>query len=150
MNFKYMVLAFLEAKKSFKQNEVPIGAVLVKNGKVLAKSHNSKEKNRCCLCHAELNVIKKASKKIKNWRLDGCEIYITLDPCPMCASAIKQARISKIYSACSNLDKNNWEIISKIFLSDNTNPEVKIFTNLAENESKMLLNEFFKLKRRKK
>ena len=149
MNLKYMDIAFEEARKSFKKNEVPIGAVLVKNDKIIAKSHNNKEKKQCCLCHAELNLIKKASKKLKNWRLDDCEIYVTLDPCPMCASAIKQARISKIYSACSNSDKNNWEIISNIFLGDKTNPEVKISTNLAENESKLLLNEFFKLKRRK-
>ena len=149
MNLKYMDIAFKEARKSFKKNEVPIGAVLVKNDKIIAKSHNNKEKKQCCLCHAELNLIKKASKKLKNWRLDDCEIYVTLDPCPMCASAIKQARISKIYSACSNSDKNNWEIISNIFLGDKTNPEVKISTNLAENESKLLLNEFFKLKRRK-
>ena len=144
-----MDIAFEEARKSFKKNEVPIGAVLVKNDKIIAKSHNNKEKKQCCLSHAELNLIKKASKKLKNWRLDDCEIYVTLDPCPMCASAIKQARISKIYSACSNSDKNNWEIISNIFLGDKTNPEVKISTNLAENESKLLLNEFFKLKRRK-
>lgn len=150
MNEKYMNLAFLESKKAFKQNEVPIGAILVKNGKILAKSHNNKEKKQCCLCHAELNVIKKASKKLKNWRLDDCDMYVTLDPCPMCASAIKQARISNVYSACSNSDENNYDVISKIFLGDKTNPEVNFSTNLAENESKSLLNEFFKLKRRKK
>jgi len=150
MNLKYMDIAFDEAKKGFKQNEVPIGAILVKNGKIIAKSHNNKEKKSCCLCHAEINVIKKASKKMKNWRLDDCEMYVTLDPCPMCASAIKQSRISTVYSACSNSDKINFDIISMIFKGDNTNPEVKFLTNLAENESKELLNEFFKLKRRKK
>jgi len=81
MNLKYMDIAFDEAKKGFKQNEVPIGAILVKNGKIIAKSHNNKEKKSCCLCHAEINVIKKASKKMKNWRLDDCEMYVTLDPC---------------------------------------------------------------------
>ena len=145
-----MNIAFDEAKKGFKQNEVPIGAILVKNGKIIAKSHNNKEKKSCCLCHAEINAIKKASKKMKNWRLDDCEMYVTLDPCPMCASAIKQSRISTVYSACSNSDKINFDIISMIFKGDNTNPEVKFLTNLAENESKELLNEFFKLKRRKK
>ena len=99
MNFEYMNIAFDEAKKAFKCDEVPIGAVLVKNDKIIAKSHNNKEKKSCCLCHAELNVIKKASKKFKNWRLDDCELYVTLDPCPMCASAIKQSRISTVYSA---------------------------------------------------
>lgn len=150
MNLKYMNIAFDEAKKGFKQNEVPIGAILVKNGKIIVKSHNNKEKKSCCLCHAEINVIKKASKKMKNWRLDDCEMYVTLDPCPMCASAIKQSRISTVYSACSNSDRINFDIISMIFKGDNTNPEVKFLTNLAENESKELLNEFFKLKRRKK
>lgn len=150
MDLKYMEIAFDEAKKGFKQNEVPIGAILVKNGKIIAKSHNNKEKKSCCLCHAEINVIKKASKKLKNWRLDDCEMYVTLDPCPMCASAIKQARISTVYSACSNSDEINLDIISLIFKGDNTNPEVKFLTNLAENDSKQLLNEFFRLKRRKK
>ena len=150
MNFEYMNIAFDEAKKAFKCDEVPIGAVLVKNDKIIAKSHNNKEKKSCCLSHAELNVIKKASKKFKNWRLDDCELYVTLDPCPMCASAIKQSRISTVYSACTNSDKSNLEIISLIFQGDNTNSGVKFLTNLAENESKMILNDFFKLKRRKK
>ena len=131
MNLKYINIAFDEAKKGFKQNEVPIGAILVKNGKIIAKSHNNKEKKSCCLCHAEINVIKKASKKMKNWRLDDCEMYVTLDPCPMCASAIKQSRISTVYSACSNSDKINFDIISMIFKGDNTNPEVNFLTNLA-------------------
>lgn len=147
MNLKYMEIAFNEAKKGFKQNEVPIGAVIVKNGKIIAKSHNNKEKKCCCLFHAEINAIKKASKKLKKWRLDDCEMYVTLDPCPMCASVIKQSRISNVYSACTNSDKSNYEIISMIFKGDKTNPEVKLTTNLAENESKELLNQFFKLKR---
>ena len=149
MDLKYMNLAFQQAEKAFQQNEVPIGAILVKNGKIIAKSHNKKEKKRCCLEHAELILIKKASKKLKNWRLEGCELYVTLDPCPMCASAIKQARISTVYSACTNSDENNAKIISEIFSSDKTNSEVNFVTNLAENESKMLLNRFFKLKRQK-
>ena len=150
MNLKYMDLAFKEAKKAFQQNEVPIGAILVKNDEIIAKSHNNKEKKQCCLAHAELNVIKKASKKLKNWRLEDCDLYVTLDPCPMCASAIKQARIKNVFSACSNSDKGNFELISTIFMSDSTNNSVNFVNNLAENESKTLLNEFFELKRRKK
>ena len=150
MNLKYMDLAFKEARMAFQQNEVPIGAILVKNGEIIAKSHNKKEKKMCCLEHAELNVIKKASKKLKNWRLEDCDLYVTLDPCPMCASAIKQARIKNVFSACSNSDKGNFELISTIFMSDSTNNSVNFVNNLAENESKTLLNEFFELKRRKK
>lgn len=150
MNLKYMDLAFKEARKAFKQDEVPIGAILVKNGEIIAKSHNKKEKKMCCLEHAELNVIKNASKKLKNWRLEDCDLYVTLDPCPMCASAIKQARIKNVFSACANSDNGNFELISTIFKVDSTNNSVNFVNNLAENESKTLLNEFFELKRRKK
>ena len=150
MNLKYMDLAFKEARKAFKQDEVPIGAILEKKDEIIAKSHKKKEKKMCCLEQAELNVIKKASKKFKNWRLEDCDLYVTLDPCPMCASAIKQARIKNVFSACENSDKSNFELISTIFKSDSTNNSVNFVNNLAENESKMLLNEFFELKRRKK
>ena len=105
MDLKYMDLAFMEAEKAFKIGEVPVGAVIVKNGKVLAKTHNIKEKSKCSINHAEILAILKASKKLKNWRLDGCDIYVTLEPCPMCASAIKQSRIKNVYSALSNKDK---------------------------------------------
>ena len=89
MNSVYMNIAIKEAKKAYKKGEVPVGAVIVKNNKIIAKAHNTKEKSKQAICHAEINAIKKATKKIKNWRLTNCDIYITLFPCPMCASAIQ-------------------------------------------------------------
>ena len=113
MNDKYMEIAINEAKKAKKSGEVPVGAVIVKNDKVIAKAHNLVEKKHNCLLHAELIAIKKASKKLKNWRLLDCTMYVTLEPCKMCKNAISLSRISKvIYSSDSNnkikIDNNNY------------------------------------------
>lgn len=94
---KYMQIALGEAKKAFKKGEVPVGAVIVKDDKIIAKAYNKVEKRRLCLEHAELIAIRKASKKLKNWRLIGCDIYVTLEPCEMCKKAIEFSRIENIY-----------------------------------------------------
>ena len=99
--------------------------------------------------NAEIIAIRMASKKLNNWRLDGCDIYITLDPCPMCASAIKQSRISNIYSALSNLDKENEKVVVDILKRDKTNPEVTLISNIEPDKSKKILNSFFNIKRDK-
>ena len=143
MNNKFFDLAFQQAKNAFKNNEVPIGAVIVKNGEIIAQACNKKEELQCCTAHAEILAIQEASKVLNNWRLEDCEIYVTLDPCPMCASAIKQARISTVHSALSNSDAVNSQIIEKIFLSDKVNPEVHFESNLEPEKSKFLLNVFF-------
>ncbi len=147
MDLKYLELAFKYAKKAFDSDEVPVGAVIVKDGNVLSYGYNTKEKNQSVLSHAELNAIKKAENKIGNWRLDNCDLYVTLDPCPMCASAIKQSRIRNVYSAIANSDVNNEIIIKKIFEKDNINPGVSFCTNLDVSKGKSLLNDFFKRKR---
>ena len=97
MHEKFMIEAIKEANKSLEINEVPVGAVIVKNGKIISRGHNIKEKKQSSLAHAEIIAIEKATRKVKNWRLIDCDIYVTLEPCPMCASAIKQSRIKKIY-----------------------------------------------------
>ena len=107
MKNEFLDLAFYYAEKAFQENEVPIGAVIVKNGEVISFGYNMKEKKCSVLDHAELIAIRKAEEKLQNWRLDDCDLYITLDPCPMCASAIKQARIKNVYSAVSNSDIQN-------------------------------------------
>ena len=99
MNLRYIEEAFIEAEKAFRYGEVPVGAIIVKDGKIIAKAYNTKEKSRCAVNHAEILAIKKACRKLKNWRLEDCDMYVTLDPCPMCASAIKQSRIKNVYSA---------------------------------------------------
>ena len=143
MNTLFMDEAFKEALKGYKKNEVPIGAVIVKNNKIIARAHNMKEHDNCCISHAEILAIKKASSTMNNWRLCGCDIYITLDPCPMCASAIKQARIDNVYSANSNSDINNYGIINSIFETDNINPKVNFISNLDKTKSQKMLNNFF-------
>lgn len=148
MNKDFFDAAFDEAQKAYDINEVPIGAVIVKDGKIVSKAHNLKEKMNCCIFHAELIAIKEASKKLNNWRLEGCELYVTLDPCPMCASAIKQARIQSVFSALNNSDNNNLKIIKEIFQSDSVNPGLEFQTNLDCEHSKLLLNSFFEKQRK--
>ena len=106
MNKKYFDVAFEYANKAFLEDEVPIGAVIVKNDTIISCGYNKKESSSSIISHAEIEAIVEAEKKINNWRLDNCDIYITLDPCPMCASAIKQSRIRNVYSALSNLEDN--------------------------------------------
>ena len=149
MKKKYMNLAFKCAEDAFNIDEVPVGAVIVKDNDIISMAYNKKEVNCSVLEHAELIAIKEAEKKLNNWRLDDCDIYVTLDPCPMCASAIKQARIKCVYSALENSDFNNSDILKSIFIADKVNPEVKFETNLDRERSEILLNLFFKKKRKK-
>ena len=149
MNLKYMDLAFKEAEKAFKQGEVPVGAIIVKNDKIIAKAFNKKEKSHCSINHAEILAIKQASKRLKNWRLEECDIYVTLEPCPMCASAIKQSRIKNVYSAVSNKNPLNNDLILKIFEKDTTNTSVNFFNDLNIERSETLLQKFFANKRKK-
>ena len=149
MNQKFLDLAFKYAEKAYKKDEVPIGAVIVKDNEVIGYGYNQKEKKNSVLEHAEIIAIRMASKKLNNWRLDGCDIYITLDPCPMCAGAIKQARIKNIYSALSNLDKENEKVVVDILKCDKTNPEVTLISDIEPDKSKKILNSFFNIKRDK-
>ncbi len=147
MNLDYMEEAFNCAKIAYDFNEVPIGAVIVKDNVIIGRGFNKKEKNNSVIDHAEIIAIKEAEKTLNNWRLDECDIYVTLDPCPMCASAIKQSRIKNVYSACSNSFINNEKILKLIFETDNTNPSVNYISNLNVEKSKELLNSFFKKQR---
>ena len=149
MNEEFMKIALDEAKIAFFNNDVPIGAVIVKDGEVIAFAHNNKNSDNLVSSHAEIIAIEEAEKKLGNWRLNDCDIYVTLDPCPMCASAIKQARINNVYSALSNTDSNILEIIEMIFnQNDSTNKKVVFKTDLYVDESKKLLSLFFENKRK--
>lgn len=149
MNKDFLDLAFFYAEKAYSANEVPIGAVIVKNNEVISYGFNKKEESNSVLAHAELIAIAEASKKLNNWRLEECDIYITLDPCPMCASAIKQARIKNVYSALNNADSNNLPLILDIFSTDKVNSSVNFVSNLDSERSKILLSNFFKKQRKK-
>ena len=147
MNKKFFDIAFEEAQEAYKLDEVPIGAVNVKNGNVIAKAHNLKETMKNVTGHAEMLAIVEASKFLDNWRLENCDLYVTLDPCPMCASAIKQARIANVYSALENLNSENSFIINKIFSESDINSSLKFFSNLMTERAKLLLKDFFKNRR---
>ncbi len=135
---KFIELAYLEAKKAFSENEVPIGCVIVKNGVVLAATHNMKEQSNDATNHAEILAIKLASEKIGDWRLDDCVLYTTVKPCLMCLGAIKESRISEVvYCVESNLDKKYYKKVL-----------IKKSESICE-KSLYLLKTFFE-KRRKK
>ena len=149
MNIKYMNMAIEEAKKALLEDEVPVGCVIVKNDEVKAKAHNKKESMNKVTKHSEIIAIETASGVLNNWRLIDCDIYITLEPCPMCASAIKQARINNIYCGLSNLDENNNKIINEILKSDKVNKGVNVYNNIAVDKVKSIMQEFFQKQRKK-
>ncbi len=144
----FMDIALREAEKARKKDEVPIGAVIVMNGKVIAKGYNRREKSKNAIKHAEIIAIEKACKRLRSWRLEGAEIYVTLEPCPMCAGAIANARISKlIYASSEKTSSDN--LCEKILLSNRLNHKVKIEKGYKSDESSKLLTDFFKEKRKK-
>lgn len=147
MDLKYMNMAIEEAKVAFRENEVPVGCVIVKNNEILAKTHNMKEQMNSATKHAEILAIETASNKINNWRLDGCDVYITLEPCPMCASALKQARVSHIFCGLSNSDSKNYDIVLKILSADKNNASVPIINDLAVEKVNEIMQCFFRNRR---
>ena len=143
----YMNIALKEAKKAYKKAEVPVGALIVIDNKIIAKAHNLRENKNNIINHAELIAIKKASKKKKNWRLDNSVMYVTLFPCPMCASAIMQSRIKKIVVGAPTKDLKNKEIVHMIFDGNTINPSIEIKENVLKTECMQILGSFFKERR---
>lgn len=149
MNNKFMDLAIKEAQKAFLIDEVPVGCVIVRDDRVVSKAYNKKEKMCCASKHAEVLAVEKASKKLNNWRLEGCDVYVTLEPCPMCASLLKQARVNHIYCGLSNSDTTNYEIVKQILNKDKNNSHVLISNDLAVEKVSELMKKFFVKKRNK-
>ena len=143
MNNEYMNLAIKEAKKAYKKLEVPIGAVIVKDGKIIAKAHNLREKKQSSLAHAEILAIKKACEKLESWRLDGAELYVTLEPCAMCAGAITQARIKKVYFGAKDEKNGCVGSIANIFDDIKTTHKVE-YEYIENKECSDILSNFFK------
>ena len=136
----YIRLALSEAKKSIKSGDVPVGAVIVHNGKVIAKAHNKKEKLKLATAHAEILAIEKASKKINNFRLDQMEIYVTKEPCLMCMGAILSARIKKIYFGAYDRRFGTKELAG----DNKFNHKCEIEGGILKNDCEELLSQFFK------
>lgn len=116
MEEKIVKILIKESLKSYKIGEVPVGCVIIKNNKIIATGHNTKEKNKCAIHHAEINAIIKACKKNRDWRLENCKLYVTLEPCNMCKEVIRQSRIHEVYYL--NKSKFNNEIYNNITISE--------------------------------
>ena len=145
-NEYYMQLAINQAKIANKKEEVPIGAVIIKDGKVISRAYNTRNTSQNAINHAEVLAISKACKKLKSWRLDDCKIYVTLEPCPMCAGAILNARIDEIiFGAYDKTSQNN--ILQQIATDDRLNHKARISGGIKEKECSKLLTDFFKTKR---
>lgn len=141
---KYMKEAINEAKKAYKLNEVPIGAIIVYDNKIIGKGYNMRNSLKNSLAHAEIMAINEASHYIKDWRLENCEMYITLEPCPMCSGAILQARIPKIVFGARNPKAGFAGSILNILNMTELNHRVEIVEGILKDECSNLMVEFFK------
>ena len=143
MDIKYMKMAYNEAIKAFNKNEIPVGCVVVKDDLVIARAHNLREIKNMVNAHAEMLAIAKANRKINSWRLDDCDIYVTLEPCPMCFGAIIQARFKNLYFGA--YDKKTGACGSVLNLGDyKFNHKVNVVGGIMEKECSELICDFFK------
>ena len=149
MNF--LEEAIKEAKKAYKKAEIPVGCVIVKDGVIISKGHNLRETKNNSLAHAEIIAIQKASKKLQSWRLIACEMYVTLEPCAMCAGAMIQSRISKLYFGASDLKTGAVGSVLNLLEDYKFNHQVEFQGGILKNECENILKQFFKeLRNRKK
>ncbi len=148
MSNNFLKEAIIEAKKAFDSGEVPVGAVVVKDGKVIGRGFNKTEKEQDPTAHAEILAIKDAAKQTGSWRLDDCELYVTLEPCPMCAGAIINSRIKRVYFGAYDLKggaASNESVVNLFNLPFNTTPET--YGGVCEDTCATLLTDFFKKQR---
>ena len=148
---EFMNAAIREARRAARIGEVPIGAVIVKDGEIIARAYNLRERKKNALCHAEIIAINKACRHLGDWRLDGCELYVTLEPCAMCAGAIIQSRIKSVYFGASDPKGGAVISVARLFDSDGFCHKVEYFGGIEEERCSSLLTTFFKkLRKRKK
>lgn len=147
---KYMRQALRLAKKAASLDEVPIGCVIVYQDKIIARGYNRRNTDKSTLAHAEIIAIKKASKVIGDWRLEDCTMYVTLEPCQMCAGAIVQARIPKVVMGTMNAKAGCAGSVINILQMEGFNHRVEIVKGVLEGECKSIMQEFFKELRKRK
>ena len=147
---KYMKEAIRQAKKAYALNEVPIGCVIVYEDKIIARGYNRRNIDHNTLSHAELNAIKKASRYLGDWRLEGCTMYITLEPCQMCAGAMVQARVSKVVIGSMSAKAGCAGSVLNLLQMEEFNHQVDITYGILESECGTILSEFFKELREQK
>lgn len=147
---KYMQIALKEAEKAEKKGEVPIGAVIVHEDKVIATGYNHRETTQTTLSHAELIAIEKANKVLKSWRLEDCILYVTLEPCPMCAGAIVQSRIKRVVYGASDPKAGCAGTLMNLLQEDKFNHQVEVTSGVLKEECSALLSDFFRQLRKEK
>ena len=147
---KYMKAALREAKKAYKLEEVPIGCVIVQNDKIIARGYNRRNTDKNTLAHAEISAIKKASKKTGDWRLEDCTMYVTLEPCQMCAGAIVQSRLGKVVIGSMNPKAGCAGSVINLLQMKQFNHQVEMVTGVLEEECSTMLSGFFQELREKK
>ena len=141
---KYMKEAIRQAKKAYAIGEVPIGCVIVRDGKIISRGYNRRTIDKNTLAHAELAAIKKASKKLDDWRLEGCTMYVTLDPCQMCAGALVQSRIDRVVVGCMNPKAGCAGSILNLLQMPEFNHQVELETGVLEEECSQMMKDFFR------
>lgn len=140
----FMNEALIQAKKAFEINEVPIGCVIVYNNEIIATGYNMRNTNKNTLSHAEIIAIDEACKVLKDWRLEGCTMYVTVEPCPMCAGALVQSRIDKVVFGTFNQKAGFGGSVLNILQMDELNHKVEIESGVLEAECKEIMQLFFK------
>lgn len=140
----YMRQAILQAKKAARNDDVPIGCVIVYQDRIIARGYNKRNKKKTTLAHAELDAIAKASKVLGDWRLEDCTMYVTLEPCQMCAGAIVQARIPKVVIGCMNPKAGCAGSILNLLQMREFNHQAEVVRGIREQECSMMLSEFFR------
>ena len=143
----FMKKAIAAAKRAAKRDEVPVGAVIVKDGEVIAVAGNRKERENCAVYHAEIVAIKKACRKLDNWYLDGCEMYVTLEPCPMCAGALINSRLDKLYFGAYDPKAGCCGSLCNLVEDGRFNHTLKVEGGILKEECAALLSDYFKQKR---
>ncbi len=150
MDEKFMKAAIREALKAERIDEVPIGCVIVYDGKIIARAYNKRNTNKTTLAHAEVLAIGKASKKLGDWRLEGCTMYVTLEPCQMCAGAIVQSRMDRVVIGAMNPKAGCAGSILNLLQIQQFNHQVDLTTGVLEEECKKIMQDFFIDLRKKK
>ena len=148
---KYMKEAIRQAKKAYALDETPIGCVIVCGGKIISRGYNRRNTDKNTLAHAELTAIRRASRKMGDWRLEGCTMYVTLEPCQMCAGAIVQSRMDRVVIGCMNPKAGCGGSVLNLLQMEEFNHQVELETGILETECSDLMKRFFKeLRERKK
>lgn len=144
---EYMQLAMAEAEKAAAEGEIPIGAVLVYNGEVIAAAHNQRELSHDATAHAEILVIRQACRKLQRWRLTGCSLYVTVEPCSMCSGAIINSRIDRVVYGCPDIKAGGAESIFNILTNGNLNHQVEVISGVCEQSCADIMKSFFQRRR---